>query len=186
MIDTMMVKQIKGYRLNETKSYEFVDSLPEHRKIIGDFYREIVLSVYNLEFSTEIYEECFESMYKLSRMLFDPNTTLFPLVQATEKAMGLEWKYSSHMVIGKIDLEHDVLNLKHDTWVHPCDSNEISTKSFIDLYDEAILVGQAVLFRLNDMVYENKQVNLDNILNDLGYDTGKANEMELKFYHSIY
>ena len=27
---------------------------------------------------------------------------------------------------------------------------------------------------------------LDNILNDLGYDTGKANEMELKLYRTIY
>lgn len=185
MIDTMMVKQIKGYRLNETKSFEFVDSLPEHRKIIGEFYRKIVLSVYNLDFSTEIYEECFESMHKLSKMLFDPNTTLFPLIQVAEKAMGFEWKYSSHMVIGKIDTEHDVLNLKHSPWEHPCD-NTVSTKSFVDLYDEAILVGQAVLYRLNDIVYENKKVNLDNILNDLGYDTGKANEMELKFYRSIY
>jgi len=185
MIDTMMVKQIKGYRLNETRSYEFVDSLPEHRLIIGEFYRKIVLSVYNLDFATEIYEECFASMHKLSKMLFDPNTTLFPLIQAAEKAMKLEWKYSSHMVIGKIDTEHDVLNLKHSPWEHPCD-NAISTKSFVDLYDEAVLVGQAVLYRLNDIVYENKKVTLDNILNDLGYDTGKANEMELKFYRSIY
>lgn len=185
MIDTMMVKQIKGYRLNETKSYEFVDSLPKHRKIIGEFYRKIVLSVYDLDFSTEIYEECFESMHKLSKMLFDPNMTKYHLVQATEKAIGLEWKYSSHMVIGKIDTEHDVLNLKHSPWEHPCD-NTVSTKSFVDLYDEAILVGQAVLYRLNDIVFENKKVSLDNLLNDLGYDTGKANEKELKFYRSIY
>ena len=53
MIDTMMVKQIKGYKLSEVKSYEFVDSKPEHRKIIGDFFRKIVLSVYNLDFPTE-------------------------------------------------------------------------------------------------------------------------------------
>jgi len=85
MIDTMMVKQIKGYRLNETKSYEFVDSLPEHRKIISDFYRKIVLSVYNLDFSTEIYEECFESMHKLSKMLSHRNSQLFPLVQVSKE-----------------------------------------------------------------------------------------------------
>ena len=185
MIDTMMVKQIKGYKLSEVKSYEFVDSTPEHRKIIGEFYRKIVLSVYNLDFTTEIYEECLDSMFKLSKLLFDPHTTKFPLVQASEKAMGLFWKYSSHMVIGKIDTEHDVLNLNHSPWEHPCD-NEVSTKSFVDLYNEAVLVGQAVLYRLNDIIFENKQLSLDNILNDLGYDTGKANEMELKFYRTIY
>jgi hypothetical protein len=90
------------------------------------------------------------------------------------------------MVIGKIDNDHDVLNLNHSPWTHPCDNTELSTKSFVDLYDEAVLVGQAVLYRLNDIVFENKKQSLDNILNDLGYDTGKANEMELKFYHSIY
>lgn len=185
MIDTMMVKQIKGYKLSEVKSYEFVDSTPEHRKIIGEFYRKIVLSVYNLDFTTEIYEECLDSMFKLSKLLFDPHTTKFPLVQASEKAMGLFWKYSSHMVIGKIDSEHDVLNLNHSPWEHPCD-NEVSTKSFVDLYNEAVLVGQAVLYRLNDILFEDKQLSLDNILNDLGYDTGKANEMELKFYRTIY
>lgn len=185
MIDTMMVKQIKGYKLSEVKSYEFVDSTSEHRKIIGEFYRKIVLSVYNLDFTTEIYEECLDSMFKLSKLLFDPHTTKFPLVQVSEKAMGLFWKYSSHMVIGKIDSEHDVLNLNHSPWEHPCD-NEVSTKSFVDLYNEAVLVGQAVLYRLNDILFEDKQLSLDNILNDLGYDTGKANEMELKFYRTIY
>ncbi len=118
-------------------------------------------------------------------MLFDPHTSKFPLVQAAEKAAGIYWKYSSHMVIGKIDTEHDVLNLNHSPWEHPCD-NEVSTKSFIDLYDEAVLVGQAVLYRLNEILYEDKSLSLDNILNDLGYDTGKANEMELKFYRTIY
>ena len=185
MIDTMMVKQIKGFKLNEVKSYEFVKSNIEQRKIISDFYRKIVLSVYHLDYPSEIYEECFDSMYKLSKLLFDPNTTKFPFIQASEKAMGIEWKFSSHMVIGKIDLEHDVLNLKHSPWEHPCD-NEISTKSFLDLYDEAVIVGQAVLYRLNDILYEDKMLSMDNILNDLGYDTGKAKEMELKFYRTIY
>jgi len=163
----------------------FHDSDYPYRKIIGEFYRKIVLSVYNLDFSTEIYEECFESMYKLSKLLFDPNMIRYHLVQVTEKVVNSEWKYSSHMVIGKIDTEHDVLNLKHSPWEHPCD-NTVSTKSFVDLYDEAILVGQAVLYRLNDIVYEDKKVSLDNLLNDLGYDTGKVNEMKLQFYRSIY
>lgn len=185
MIDTMMVKQIKRYKLSEVKSYEFVKSISEQRKIISDFYRRVVLDVYELDYPTEIYEESFESMYTLSKLLFDPFTTKFPLIQISEKLMGIDWKFSSHMVIGKIDTEHDVLNLDHKPWEHPCD-NSVSTKSFVDLYDEAVMVGEAVLYRLNDILYDNKALSLDNILNDLGYDTGKANEMELKFYRTIY
>jgi hypothetical protein len=126
-----------------------------------------------------------ESMYTLAKWLFDPYTLKFPVIQGIENRMKLNWKYSSHMVIGDVDTKHDILNLKHKPWMHPV-SGDVSDKSFLDLYHEAILLGQAVLYRLNDILYNDKQTTLDDLIRDRSYDTGMKDAGAMRFYASVY
>ena len=72
----------------------------------------------------------------------------------------------SHMVTGKLDKKHDVLNLKHHVWNHPSDEIEVSTESFLDLYDKAIIKGQSILEALNKLFFE--KGSLVDVLNVIG------------------
>lgn len=185
MIDTIMVQQIKGYRLDATRTYDCVQSKAEDRERLASFYREIVSRTHQEDVSTDIYAESMESMYTLAKWLFDPYTLKFPVIQAIENRMKLNWKYSSHMVIGDVDTKHDILNLKHKPWMHPV-SGDVSDKSFLDLYHEAILLGQAVLYRLNDILHDDKQTTLDDLIRDRSYDTGMKDAGAMRFYASVY
>lgn len=187
MIDTVMVKKIKDLSLSQIDAISMIDSSAEIRKVLSTFYAKVVKDVHSLDFSTSIYEECFATMPKVAKWLFDPHTLKFHWVQAWERASNKDWVFSSHMVIGKIDKKHDVLNLKHQAWNHPCFLHETSTESFVDLYEKAILRGQAILYALADVLYKKGSMDkLLTIIGDLSYDTGKVNAPSMQFYGSIY
>lgn len=65
------------------------------------------------------------------------------------------------------------LNLKKDSWCHPCDNNLIFEKSFIDLYNEAVDKSILIINEINKVLYENKDIKeLINIVENLSYITG--------------
>lgn len=185
MIDTIMVQQVKGYRLDATRTFDCVQSNAKNRERLALYYREIVSRTHGEDVATDVFAESMESMHTLAKWLFDPYTLKFPVVQSIENWMNLDWKYSSHMVIGKVDTKHDILNLKHNPWMHPV-TGEVSDKSFLDLYNEAILLGQAVLYRLNDILYLDKQTTMDDLIRDRSYDTGMKDAGPMCFYASLY
>ncbi len=48
-----------------------------------------------------------------------------------------------------VDRDIDFLNLKHRAWSHPCDDTDISTKSFLELYESAIKDANRILKHLS-------------------------------------
>lgn len=186
MLDTWMVK-VKGFRLDKTRSYEFVASSPVNRQRLSRFYDAIVRDVYGVDLGADIYAECFASMHDTAKYLFDPLELKLPVIRKIEAALKAPWKFSSHMILGTLDTEHDILNLNHAEWAHPCDDALISTKSFTDLYQEATLRAAAGLYALNAIFYDHfKPESLNNLLQDRNYDTGLSNPPEMRFYQPIY
>jgi len=187
MIDTLMVKAVKKYKLEHTRSYDIVRSTSENRAIIGAYYRNIVRAVYGTDLELEVYEECLASMHSTSKLLFDPYEMKLPFIQKLEKTMKAPWKFSSHMVLGIMDVKHDILNLKHREWVHPCDDRMTSTKSFIDLYQEGVVRALSGLNALNAIFFESYQpLILTSLIQDRNYDTGLANPGPMLYYRPIY
>lgn len=187
MLDTLMVQKIKKFKLSETKSYEMVFSTQETQTIIAEFYEAIVTSVYGVSLGKGIYIECLQSMNTVSKLLFDPHQTKLPLIQLLEKQMKMPWKFSSHMILGKNDETHDILNLKHKIWNHPTDVNLTSNESFLDLYQKAVLRAQACLYSLEGILSNKlKYDSLVLILQDRNYDTGLANPGPMFSYRPMY
>ncbi len=187
MIDTVMVKQIKKLDLAHIDAVGLVSSTKKVRDVLSKYYANTVKNVYGVDEDESTYLECFETMPKVVKWLFDPHNLKFAWIQAGEKAAKQDWNFSSHMVQGKLDKKHDVLNLKHQTWNHPSDETELSTESFLDLYDKAILKGQAILESLNEVIYHNGSLDQClSIIGNLSYDTGKEHAEEMQYYGSIY
>ena len=127
------------------------------------------------------------SMVTTAQILYDPYTLKFPIIQMGEKAAGHLWEFSSHMVIGEPDLQHDILNLNHVLWRHPCDEALTSTESFLDLYQKAHKRAMAALYALEGILNMTQpKVALNLITCDLNYDTGMKNPPDMKFYDPIY
>lgn len=187
MLDTLMVKQVKKLRLDKNPSNLMVTLNRSEIDVCAELYADIVNHVYETQHPVEVFKQSFKDMALISKWLFDPHTRLFPLVQIIEKRLKVDWKYSSHMIIGELDQDHDVLNLSHSPWSHPSDELSLSNESFLDLYERAIERGRVVLQALNDVLFENKPIELIlDILKNQSYDTGYSVAKPMYNYQSIY
>ncbi len=187
MLDILMVQKVKGLSLKHIGAEQMLESLPHHRMLISKMYAYVVHEVYGIDDGPEVFEECFKTMPEVAKALFDPMGIKKPLVQAFEKTQSSLWKFSSHMIFSQMDQEHDILNLNHTEWVHPCDDGLRSTKSFVDLYHEGTQRGLAALYALSDVLdHKGSKEKLLNILKDRSYDTGLSEEKAMGYYKPFY
>lgn len=187
MLDTLMITEVKGFKIENIKMPEFVSSTPVVRQAVAKLYKAIVDEVLNLRMDESVYIECLATMESAAKLLYDPYTLKFPAVQLGEKAAKQLWAFSGHMVIGEPDRKHDILNLSHTPWVHPCDDTKVSTASFPELYQEGVERAVGALSALEDVLSGTQPIRaLTLITRDLTYDTGLANPSDMMHYRPIY
>jgi len=187
MLDTLMVTQVKGFKIENIKMPEFVSSTPVVRQAVAKLYKAVVDEILDIRMDVSVYIECLATMENAAKLLYDPYTLKFPAVQLGEKAAKQLWAFSGHMVIGDPDRKHDILNLSHTRWVHPCDDQKGSTASFPELYQEASVRAVGALSALEDVLSGHQPISaLSLITRDLTYDTGMANPPEMKYYGPVY
>lgn len=185
MIDALMLTYVKNRRLKELKVKRLVDVSKEERRIIATFYQRLIDSVLKIQLNIEEIEGAIVTMKQSLTYLYSPNNIMFDLVSRYERRKNIPWKYSSHIVSSRIDAHFDVLNLRHDAWCNPSDPEDISTQSFIDIYNQSIDLGIQTLDFLENKL-ENKEGSFETILQGKTYDTGKKEGLKMQVYDSIY
>jgi len=186
-IDTLMVKQIKGFSLSKFNIPQLVDVDELTKRAVSILYPAILKEIFDEEVSPDDIIECIASFYTIIKLLNDPFTLKFPLVQFGESLAGIRWSFSCHMVTGVCDEKHDILNLNHARWIHPSDAAKISTESFLDLYASAQERAVGVLCAFNDVVYRDSMPEqLISLIGDRTYDTGMKNPPEMTNFDPVY
>jgi hypothetical protein len=75
---------------------------------------------------------------------------------------------------GEVPDGYDFLNLAHAEWCHPCDKDDVSTASFLDLYEQALAVCTRHLGRLYDVLAgHTAPEGLGEYLGNESLDTGR-------------
>ena len=72
------------------------------------------------------------------------------------------------------DLNNDeyYLNTNHNTWFNYADKKRISNQSFFDLYQIVINESSEIINTLYEYIYENKKINLKEVVGNNSYSTG--------------
>jgi hypothetical protein len=186
-IDTLMVKEIKGYSLAKFDSPQLVDADQLTLSAVEILYPEILKVIFGIEVSRQEIKESIASFHTAIKLLNDPLTLKFPFIQFFETLAGMRWSFSCHMVTGVCDTQNDILNLHHKPWIHPCDNTKTSVESFIDLYENARLRAVGVLCALDDILHKDYIIDqLITLINDRTYDTGMKNPPEMIHFDPIY
>lgn len=84
----------------------------------------------------------------------------------------------------KVDLKSTYLNLNHEKWCNPTDKGMISNLSLIDLYQDSIIKTVWIINKINDYIYDNKDINLKSVIKNNSYVTGRDCDIkeELKYF----
>lgn len=185
MIDSLMITYVKRRNMNKVNIKEFVNVSQFERRVIASFYQMVLSDVFGIETQAEIIDEAIVSMKKILGFLYDPKNLVTPIIKKLEAKMAEPWAFSSHIVNSQLDSEHDILNLSHEPWSNPTDIEDVSTQSFIDLYEESIVLGQEVLSQFNEILRD-KRTSLDDLLQNRQYDTGRVVGKKMEYFNNIY
>lgn len=87
-----------------------------------------------------------------------------------------------------VDEKSDFLNLQHETWLHPMDSNIISNKSFLDLYDQALKDGSYMIDELEKICQKGvmKKDDIYSLIPDVSSVHGLECGQKLKIKNTKY
>lgn len=150
MIDTLVVKRVKNVKFRSVPSYKFVELNKEEAIVIAKVYQGIIKETLGQRIELKKIHRAITSMYKYNRLLWDKTGLRTKVISSIEKNILKDpWIFSSHFVTPKVDLHHDLLNLRRGAWSHPCNPNEVYTTSFMDLFKQSIVRGTEALDRFS-------------------------------------
>lgn len=68
--------------------------------------------------------------------------------------------------------KYDFLNNKKNTWYYPVNKDITYNKSFLELYDEALLKAISIINKINDYFFKDKDININELFHNQSYVTG--------------
>jgi len=185
-LDSLMVMKVFNQPLKDHPSQKYVQLAENQRMIIADAISQAVQQVYQLELKSEEVLLSMKCFYQVCKVLFDPQTRLYPWIQWIEnKILKKPWHFSSHMIIGKTEAEFDELNLAREAWCNPTDPQEIHHDSFLQLFDQAISRASLAISQLNRILLEQAS-SMESIMQDRQFDTGKSTDAPMIVFDPIY
>jgi hypothetical protein len=154
-------------RCGKTLPYPVVKSIVKGLNSVYPWYN--YKSRDRLRVENAYYDTIF--FYKLSNHL---NPDIMKLAYRKDRKDGFREKRLGLIHPKEIPEGYDFLNLRHISWCHPCDDSSVSTASFFELYEEALVVAVPMLKALYAVLAG--QAPLDGLaarVGDESLDTGR-------------
>jgi hypothetical protein len=187
-IDYIMLEK-NGYNPSNYKSYDLVMVQPFSIESVLKYYEYILPEVYGIPIKRRQTEELITGIYKVMKYLHDPSGIKYYFYRFLEILMRRPGGITSSMMPKKIDHKLDYLNLKNNTWLHPCHKDISSNESFREIYDRATREAVALAGLFSQFIDSgNLPSKLLEMIGDISYSTGlSCNSPEkLTYFDSIF
>lgn len=171
--DNYMINKEEKIKYKKFKMYNFCFNLKRNESVVS-LLNETFKEVFNYSNMGEIYFKSVSDariFFKLVR--YDPlgyKKYFYKFVNVVLKRYFRDVRYLSYNF--NLDKDIDYLNLNHETWYNLDDKNIVSTKSFLDLYDDVINNSREKIEKLYDYVFNNKPVDLEKLFGNKSYGSG--------------
>lgn len=159
-------KKFKGYKLLKTNKNRQVEDM-----LNKCFYR--VYKVKNM--GTNYYKSLWNMKFLFHLIRYDPYkikkigyNILYYLIPFLYRDIRY-FSYNFNLTENKNEF---FLNLNHDKWFNVRKKDIKFDKSFLDLYKDVIEKGTDVIEKLYDYIYNDKELDLNNLLGNLSYANG--------------
>ena len=159
-------KKFKGYNLLKTNK----------NKQVADMLNKCFYKVYKVKNMGTNYYKCLWNMkflfhiirydpYKIKRIGYSFLYHLLPFIKRDIRYFSYNFNLT--------EKENEFfLNLNHDKWFNIRKKDVKYDKSFLDLYKEVIEKGTDVIEKLYDYIYNNKELDLNDLFGNLSYANG--------------
>lgn len=185
MMDTMLLKHYWHKTIKDFKTYEIAKRSKYSVDVISKIYIPCVKACLNKDILKSEIEQALIEWEKAQKRLYDPSGIKFFFIQQIEKMIRQPWAISGSMVLVKEDTIHDICNLQHNFYRHPCTGEE-ANDSVYDLFDKAIENAMIAIPLLYDALDTNHCDSLLHFIDDVSYNNGCKERLPRKYKKVIY
>lgn len=185
-LDYLMLKLIKNQTPREYPGYKLLKYDQNTVDAVLEIYKNPLHDIYQEDVDCKIIETCLKDFYQIQKILFDPKNTKKKLLFGFEKNILKKPYVFTSMIVPLDDDNLDILNSTHRTWHHPC-TNKISTRSFVDIFNDSIHLGQEVCtYFFRYLKNESELDELMSFINNQSFETGLSIESTMRYFDCIY
>ncbi len=185
-LDSKITQQVFEEKLSKHPTYRYMSMESYQEKVVAFLISQAHQRVYQSDITVEECLTCMKHAKGVLRIMFDPWTLWFDVIQIFEKVILKDpWRFSSHMVIGRIDENFDELNKNQDAWFNPTDPGTQHHESFMQLFEQAIGRAKLALIAL-EKTLEGKIDSIGGVILDRSYDTGRSDQADMIIFNNIY
>lgn len=186
VLDAVMLKQYLQCDIRDYQTFKIChfdrDMLQAIARIyvpaVADALGEIV-DVYSLHQALAAWED-------VQKLLYDPTTSKYSLLRLIERMIHKPGLVSGNIIPCEDDDALDVLNLRQQLWLHPCDARERHHCGFLYLFANAQQLAKTAITCVDECVAaDGDPQSLLNLLADRAYDSGRKGEVEMRYFDEV-
>ena len=189
IIDVYMLDFKKRTPAHMYKSYILIEGSKKHTGCLGALYSEVIKKVYGIEITVQQAGTAVTDMIEILKIFYDPFGFKRVFFKFFEFLINKKGEITTAMHPRHIDSRIDYLNLNHDTYCHPCSKDIEYSKSFLDLYEEGLLLaGKFINAAIKYMMDKDTISKIKNIIPDISYSKGLkcGTDKDLVYFDSIF
>lgn len=165
----------KDYNYKKFPCYKYAFNI-EKNKDIELLLNEAFYKVYKEKNMGSIYYRSLKEMkFFFHYLRYDPykiKRSIYNFLYLFVFYVKRDFRYLSYNFNLTNDLNNKYLNLNHKEWFNVKKRDNISNKSFLDLYNETIDKSVLKITKLYDYIFNNRKLNLEEFYGNLSYANG--------------
>ena len=187
LLDAIMLKMKKECTIEDFKFYEVCDVTKEQARAIARIYVPAIRQILGFDVKGHQILDSLNDWHFIEHIFYDASGKKINALQNVENITKSYNFLSGYIVPNQPDDPYDVINLLHKRWVHPSDDSLVSTESFFDLYDKALLLAQeAIRIFLTACQNEEQDKDLMLLIQNRNYNLGKNDDAPMTNFDLIY
>ena len=187
LLDAIMLKVKKECTIENFKFYEICDATKEQARAIARIYVPAIRALLGYDVKGHDILDSLSDWHFIESLFYDASGKKIEGLKKFELLTNTDNLLSGYIVPNSPEDSCDVINLLHNRWVHPCIDERVSTESFFDLYDKALLLAQEVIrLFLNAVENPDYERDLLNLIDDRNYNLGINEDLQMHNFDLIY
>ena len=145
VLDSIVLKVKNGETTKQFDTPAIANCSLEEARAVARIYVPAIEAVFNEQIAPHQIKDALDDWHRVQKLEHDPKGVKLASLKSLEKLTGTKNLASGLIVPNAPVDDYDICNLTHKKWIHPADENRVSTESFFDLYDKALITGETAI-----------------------------------------
>ena len=180
ILDSIVLKVKRNETIVQFDTPQIADCSLDEARAIARIYVPAIESIFDTQIKPHLIKNSLDNWHFIQKAEYDPKGSKLSFLKGIESVIRKK-NLGSGLIVPNTPIDdYDVCNLMHKKWVHPADETIVSTESFFDLYDKALIKAQNAMRLFLEAVKDpSQEKDLMNFIGNQTYNEGLPEDLPM-------